>query len=270
MNSWLDWLKQTGPQVIADIVFAAVILIVGFILSGIARKIVIRLISQGKLKKEKMLISLAARSTRMSVIVLAAIMAMDKLGISIAPFIASLGVGGLVLGFAFKDTLSNFASGLLILIYRPFRIGNAVDIDGTMGTVIDLSIVNTTLQDFEGPVIFLPNSKVWGSKIINISRAKVRRAIFTIGIGYDDDLKNAWQVLWDLISEDDRILKEPGPFIRLSELADSSVNFQVFVYSSPGDYGSLLNDFYSRAKTKLVDAGISIPYPQTDVHLFQK
>jgi small conductance mechanosensitive channel len=181
-----------------------------------------------------------------------------------------MGVGSLVLGFAFRDTLSNFAAGLLIIIYRPFRLGDTVDIGGTMGQVADFTIVNTCLRAFDGPVIYLPNSKVWGNKIVNISRAKTRRAIFTIGIGYDDDLKKAWQVLRDLVAGDERILKEPGPFIRLSELADSSVNFQLFVYSSPGDYGSLLNDFYSRAKTRLVAAGLSIPYPQTDIHLFQK
>lgn len=270
VNAFIVWIRETGPEVLACIAYAVVVFIAGLIVGHIAGKAVTKALNCGKLKDEKMLISLASRTSRVTIIVLAGIMALDKLGVSIAPFVASLGVGSLVLGFAFKDSLSNLAAGLLILIYRPFRIGDTIDVGGTMGNVLDLTIVNTKLKDFAGLIIFLPNSKVWGSTIVNYSRAQYRRAIFTVGISYSDDQNKAWDVLQKLINQEERILKDPAPFIRLSELADSSVNFQIFAYTKPGDYGKLLNDFYAKAKTALESAGYSIPFPQTDVHMYQE
>ncbi|MDP8213643.1 MAG: mechanosensitive ion channel [Candidatus Euphemobacter frigidus] len=270
VNTFIAWIKEAGPDVLACIVYAVVIFIAGLIIARIAGKFVVKALSQGKLKDEKMLIGLASRTVRLSILILAGIMALAKLGISITPFVASLGVGGLVLGFAFKDSLSNLASGLLILIYRPFRIGDTIDVAGTMGNVLDLTIVNTKIKDFAGPIIYIPNSNVWGSKITNFSRAEYRRAIFTVGIDYGNDQNKAWDVLQKLINKEERILKDPAPFIRLKELGDSSVNFQMFVYTKPGDYGKILNDFYAKAKTALESAGFSIPFPQSDVHLYQE
>lgn len=269
MNAFQEWLTATGPAMLADIVYALVIIIAGIILARLLGKLITRLFLRGDLKDEKLLIGLATKSVKSAVIVVAVMIGLEKVGISIAPFIASLGVGGLVLGFAFKDSLSNLASGILILIYRPFRVNDVVDVAGTMGLVLDLSIVNTTIKDFGGPIIYLPNSQVWGTKIINYSRAEYRRPIFTIGISYDDDQSKAWDVLQKLINDDDRIITDPAPFIRLSELADSSVNFQMFVYCRPADFGPIQNDFYARAKTALEEAGFTIPFPQTDVHLHQ-
>ena len=270
VNTFVAWIREAGPDVLACIVYAVVIFIAGLIIARVASKFVIKALSRGKLKDEKMLIGLASRTVRITILVLAGIMALAKLGISITPFVASLGVGGLVLGFAFKDSLSNLASGLLILIYRPFRIGDTIDVAGTMGNVLDLTIVNTKIKDFAGPIIYIPNSNVWGSKITNFSRAEYRRGIFTVGIDYSDDQNKAWDVLQKLINEEERILKDPAPFIRLKELGDSSVDFQMFVYTKPGDYGKLLNDFYAKAKTALEAAGFSIPFPQSDVHLYQE
>ncbi len=267
VNVFVSWIREVGPGVVAGVVYALVIFAIGLLVSRIAVKILRGFFSRGKLREEKMLIGLMTRTIRLTIIVLAGIMALDQLGVSIAPFIASLGVGGLVLGFAFKDSLSNLASGILILIYRPFKIGDTIEIGGTMGNVLDLSIVNTTVKDFAGPIIYFPNSQVWGEKITNFSRAEFRRSIFTVGIDYADDQNRAWDVLQKLINEEERILKDPAPFIRLSELGDSSVNFQMFVYTKPEDFGSLLNDFYAKAKTALEAAGYSIPFPQQDIHI---
>ncbi len=266
-NVFVSWIREVGPGVVAGIVYALVIFAVGILVSKMLAGAIRRIFARGKLKNEKMLIGLVTRTVKGAVIVVSGIMALDQLGVSIAPFVASLGVGSLVLGFAFKDSLSNLASGMLILIYRPFTIGDTVDIGGTMGNVLDLSIVNTTLKDFAGPIIYFPNSKVWGSKIINLSRAEFRRSIFTVGIDYTDDQNGAWDVLQKLINAEERILKDPAPFIRLSELGDSSVNFQMFVYTKPADFGALLNDFYAKAKTALEAAGYSIPFPQRDIHI---
>lgn len=268
INAFVVWIRDTGPEVLACIAYAIVIFISGIIVGNIAGKAITKAMDRGKLKDEKMLISLASRTARIAAIVVAGIMALEKLGISIAPFVASLGVGSLVLGFAFKDSLSNLASGILILIYRPFKIGDTIDIGGTMGSVLDLTIVNTKLKDFSGPIIYLPNRKVWGNKITNYTQAEYRRAIFTVGIDYGDDQNKAWEILQKLINEEERILKDPAPFIRLQELGDSSVNFQIFAYTEPGDYGKLLNDFYAKLKTALESAGYSIPFPQADVHLY--
>ncbi len=266
-NVFISWIREVGPGVVAGIVYALVIFVIGILVSKVLGGALRRVFNRGKLKDEKMLIGLVTRTVKGAVIVVAGIMALDQLGVSIAPFVASLGVGSLVLGFAFKDSLSNLASGMLILIYRPFRIGDTVDIGGTMGNVLDLSIVNTTIKDFAGPVIYFPNSQVWGSKITNFSRAEFRRSIFTVGIDYTDDQNGAWEVLQKLINDEERILKDPAPFIRLSELGDSSVNFQMFVYTKPADFGPLLNDFYAKAKTALEAAGYSIPFPQRDIHI---
>ena len=242
------------------------IFIVGITIAVLCRKAVRKVLSRGKLKDERMLISLAGNAVRWVVIVFTGIMALKRIGLDMGPFLVSLGAGGIVVGFAFRDTLSNFASGLLVLIYRPFRVNDTVDVGGTMGQVLELTLVNTKLKDFSGPEVYLPNSKVWGSKIINYSRAQFRRAVFAVGISYDDDQQKAREIMLTLINEEERILKDPAPFIRLNELADSSVNFQLYVYCKPSDYGSLLNDFYSKTKQALDSTGISIPYPQTDIH----
>ena len=270
MNEWIQWFKATGPAWTANLVAALAIILVGSLLARVAVQVIRRVFARSKLKDEKLLVRLTLRSTRAGIMVLSGITALDRIGVSIAPFVASLGVGGLVLGFAFRDSLSNFAAGLLILIYRPFRLNDVVDVDGNFGQVVDLSIVNTTIKDFAGPLIFLPNSRVWGSKIINISRAEFRRQIFNVSISYGDDQLRAREVLSDLISRDERIVNDPAPFIRLSELADSSVNFQIFAYCKPSDFGSLLNDFYSRAKTAMEEAGFTIPFPQCDVRVYQE
>jgi len=266
INAFAVWIRDTGPEMLACIAYAVVIFIAGIIIGRFAGKAITTAMDRGKLKDEKMLISLAARTARIAAIVVAGIMALEKLGVSIAPFVASLGVGSLVLGFAFKDSLSNLASGILILIYRPFKIGDTIDVGGTMGNVLDLTIVNTKLKDFAGPIIYLPNRKVWGNKITNYAQAEYRRAIFSVGIAYGDDQNKAWDILQKLINDEERILKDPAPFIRLQELGDSSVNFQIFAYTEPGDYGKLLNDFYAKLKTALESAGYSIPFPQIDVH----
>ncbi len=267
VNGFVVWIRDSGPEMLACIAYAVLIFVAGIIVGHIAGKAITKAMDRGKLKDEKMLVSLTSRTARITAIVVAGIMALEKLGVSIAPFVASLGVGSLVLGFAFKDSLSNLASGILILIYRPFKIGDTIDVGGTMGNVLDLTIVNTTLKDFSGPIIYLPNSKVWGNKITNYSQARYRRAIFSVGIAYDDDQNKAWDILQKLINGEERILKDPAPFIRLQELGDSSVNFQIFAYTEPGNYGKLLNDFYAKIKTDLEAAGYSIPFPQTDVHM---
>ncbi len=270
MNKWMEWFTSAAPGWAANLVAALLIVLAGSLLARLAVRAVKRVFARSKLKDEQLLIRLTLRAVRASIMILAGIVALDRIGISIAPFIAGLGVGGLVLGFAFRDSLSNFAAGLLILIYRPFRLDDVVDIGGNFGKVIDLSIVNTTIKDFAGPLIFLPNSMVWGSKITNISRADFRRQIFTVSISYGDDQQRARELLAELVAGDERIVKEPAPFIRLGELADSGVNFQIFVYCKPSDFGSLLNDFYVRAKTVLEEAGFTIPFPQRDVHIYRE
>ena len=268
-NVFISWIREVGPGVVAGIIYAVVIFIIGMLISKLLGGALQRIFSRGKLKDEKMLIGLVIRTVRGAVLVVSGIMALDQLGISIAPFVASLGVGSLVLGFAFKDSLSNLASGMLILIYRPLKIGDTIEVSGTMGNVLDLSIVNTTIKDFAGPIIYFPNSQVWGAKITNISRAEYRRTIFTVGIDYTDDQNGAWDVLQKLINAEERILKNPAPFIRLKELGDSSVNFQMFVYTKPSDFGGLLNNFYAKAKTALEEAGYTIPFPQQDIHMIE-
>ena len=267
MQAWKNWFFEQGPEIVVSLASALIILGVGFLAARLASRVLKRALSRGKIGQEKMLIGLICKAARAVVVILAAIIALEKIGVSVAPFIAGLGVSSLVFGFAFKDTLSNFASGLLLIIYRPFLIGDLVDVAGTMGTVEELSIVNTRLKSLEGPIIYLPNSAVWGAKVTNLTRSTIRRTIFEVGIDYGDDIGTAFRVIEKVVADDARILQDPAPFVRLSGLGDSSVNFQIFVYAQPGDFGSLLNDFYARLKPALEAEEISIPFPQQDIHM---
>ncbi len=267
MAALKNWFFSRGPEMLANLVFALVILAIGYLVSRVAVKIIQGMLARGKLKNEKMLIRLISKTVRALVLTVVGIIALEKIGVSVAPFVAGLGVSSLVFGFAFKDTLSNFASGLLLIIYRPFQIGDLIDIGGTMGSVEDLSIVNTTLKSMDGPVVYLPNSAVWGAQVTNFTRSTVRRQIFEVGISYGDDVIKAFRVMEGILAGDPRVLKDPSPFVRLSGLGDSSVNFQIFVYTRPDDFGGVLNDFYARLKQGLEAEGLSIPFPQRDLHL---
>ncbi len=203
----------------------------------------------------------------MIVVILAAI---KNLGIDTMSIIAILGAAGLAVGLALQGTFGNIGSGVVLILFRPFEVGNYVAAGGESGTVEAITLFNTTLLTPDNKVILIPNSAIASGNITNFSKKEERRVDFTFGIGYDDDLKKAKTTLREIIDADARILKDPEPFIGVGELGDSSVNFTVRVWVKASDYWGVHFDTIEKVKLTFDEKGISIPYPQMDIHLDQE
>ena len=192
---------------------------------------------------------------------------LNLFGIQTASMIAVLGAAGLAVGLAMQGTLSNFAAGVMLLVFRPFKIGDYVEVAGTAGTVQEIGIFSTTLHTPDNVKIIVPNSSVYGDTITNFSANNTRRVDLMIGIGYGDDIGRAVETIGRVIAADARVLKEPEPQIAVAELGDSSVNLVVRPWCAGADYWALRFDLTRAIKEQLEAAGCSIPFPQQDVHL---
>jgi small conductance mechanosensitive channel len=188
-------------------------------------------------------------------------------GIETTSLIALLGAATVAIGLALQGTLSSFASGVMLLIFRPFKVGDYVDIGGVVGSVQEIALFTTHLHTPDNVAIVVPNSAVYGKVIRNFSANSTRRHDITIGIGYDDDIGVAIATLQKILDADDRVNQDPAPFLGVTELADSSVNILVRCWCASGDYFALKTDLLRAFKERLEAAGCSIPYPQQDVHL---
>jgi len=202
-------------------------------------------------------------------LVVISLAALSQAGVETTSFIAILGAVGLAIGLAFQGTLSNISAGVMIIIFKPIKIGEFVDAGGAMGTIEEINIFNTIMKTGDNKVIIISNSNIIGGNIINFSRKDTRRVDLTFGIGYDDDLKLAKETLVQILNEDERILKDPEPFVAVSELADSSVNFVTRSWVNSADYWGVYFDTLEKVKLVFDEKGISIPYPQMDVHTKQ-
>ena len=198
------------------------------------------------------------------------ITAAGQLGIKTTSFLAILGAAGLAIGLALKDSLSNFASGVMIILFRPFKVGDCVTAGGNTGSVKHIDIFNTILMTGDNQRIIIPNSSVTGGAITNVNAEETRRIDLIMGIGYDDDIKLAKATLEELVKNDSRILTDPAPKIAVAELADSSVNFIVRPWVKTADYWAVRFDLTENIKLTFDEKGISIPYPQQDVHMYQE
>ncbi len=192
---------------------------------------------------------------------------LGMLGIEMTSFIAILGAAGLAVGMALSGTLQNFAGGVMILIFKPFKVGDYIDAQGYSGTVKEIQIFNTILKTPDNKTIYIPNGGLSTSSLTNYSNEPQRRIDWTFGIGYGDSIDKAKQTLMELINTDERILKTPEPFVAVSELADSSVNFAVRVWVKGEDYWSVFFDMNEKVYNKFNEVGLNIPYPQMDVHI---
>jgi small conductance mechanosensitive channel len=195
---------------------------------------------------------------------------LSVLGVNITPLFAVLGGASFILAFAMQETLGNLAAGLMIMINKPFDVGDLIDTNGVIGEVEAVSIVSTTVRTLDNQVVILPNSQVWGSIITNVTVSPVRRVDMVFGIGYGDDIDTATQVLERLVRDHPLVLDEPEPRIAVHELADSSVNFVCRPWTKTENYWDVYWDITRQAKEGFDQAGVSIPFPQRDVHLFQQ
>lgn len=205
-------------------------------------------------------------SLMLAVVVLATL---EQLGVTTTSAIAILGAAGLAVGLALQSSLSNFASGVMLIIFRPFNVGNFVEAGGTSGTVERINIFNTIMKTPDNREIIIPNNQIYSGTIINYSARSTRRIDLVIGIGYQDDMKKARDLMMEVIKNDNRILNDPEPAIMVAELADNSVNFNVRPWVNSSDFGAVRSDLLENIKNTFDANGISIPYPQRDVHLHQ-
>lgn len=249
------------------IIAAAAILIIGIWVAKLFRKI-----TKNILKKRDMdptLGSFVGSLIYYAMIVFVVLAALAQLGIQTTSFIAVIGAAGLAIGLALQGSLANFAAGFLIIIFRPFKVGDYIEGAGTAGTVEEINILSTQLITPDNKTVIVPNSNMTSSNIVNYSTKGTRRVDMVIGIGYEDDIDKAKKILQEIIEEDDRVLKEPEPLIALAELGDSSVNFYVRPWTKADDYWSFLFETTEKVKKRFDNEGISIPYPQRDIHLYE-
>lgn len=203
-------------------------------------------------------------------IILVLIAALGHLGINTTSFLTIVGAAGLAIGLALKDSLSNFASGFMLIMFHPFKVGDFVTAGGASGTIKAIDIFNTTLHTPDNQKVIVPNSKITSDVITNVTANDTRRVDLVIGIGYDDDIAKAKNILKDIIKDEKRILKDKITKIAVSELADSSVNFVVRPWVKTSEYWDVYYDLTEKIKITFDKEGISIPYPQQDVHLFSE
>jgi small conductance mechanosensitive channel len=195
------------------------------------------------------------------------VVALSALEVNIAPLLAAIGAAGFVIGLALQGTLSNFASGLLILFYRPFDVGDVIDAGGVSGIVDSVSLVSTHIRTFDNKMMIVPNNDIWGGTITNATASETRRVDMVFGIGYDDDVDIAKGILERIVNEHPLVLDDPAPVIQLNELGDSSVNFICRPWAKNSDYWKVYWDITRSVKQEFDRTGISIPFPQRDVHL---
>jgi small conductance mechanosensitive channel len=197
------------------------------------------------------------------------IAALNQLGIQTTSFIAILGAAGLAIGLALQGSLGNFAAGVLMIIFKPFKVGDFIEGAGVAGTVEEIQIFTTQLKTPDNKTIIVPNAKMTGDNITNYTMKGTRRVDFVFGIGYDDDIDKARKIIEKIIAEDNRVLKDPAPMVAVSELADSSVNFVARAWTSADDYWGFYFETTEKVKKQFDAEGISIPYPQRDVHVYE-
>jgi small conductance mechanosensitive channel len=265
MQEWFDpvvnWLAGYGLKIVA----ALAIFIIGRIAVGILTGLVKRLLARaGTDETLARFVSNLAKGLLLTFVIIAAV---SSLGIETTSFIAVLGAAGLAVGFALQSSLSNLASGVMLIVFRPFKQGDYVEAGGAAGTIEEVAIFNTVMKSPDNRKIIVPNGSIIGGSITNYSAHPTRRIDLVFGIGYDDDIRKAKQILERIVSEDGHVLEDPAPVVAVLELADSSVNFAVRPWVKTADYWDVYFDLTEKIKLTFDAEGISIPYPQTDVHL---
>ena len=262
-----DWLASSGINTLISAVLFIVILIAARWLAGMARRVTARALrhsdqSISQLLKE-MLISMAGTI----VFLIGVLVALSQVGVSVTPMIAGLGVVGFIVGFALQDTLSNFASGAMILAYRPFDTGDFISAAEVEGTVKKMNLVNTTVVTIDNRVLVIPNSKIWGGVIMNFTGQHLRRTDMLYSVSYSEDLDHVQRVLEELIAADERFLTDPEPIVRVKQFSDSSIDFVVRAYARTEEFWETVWALNKAVKQRFDAEGITIPFPQRDVHM---
>ncbi len=265
----VDLMTREGPRLIFRLLLVLFILFAFFQFSKLVQKGVDRALGSARVRISHLLHRMIVSTVRNLVVIFGVLIAISQLGVSLGPLLAGLGIAGFIIGFALQDSLSNFASGLMILMYRPFDVGDWVEAGGVKGRVSHMSLVNTTFMTQDNQRLVVPNNMLWQSVITNVTAQRTRRIDLMFGIAYGDDIEKAERVLQEIVTEHEAVLDDPEPKVKLHELGDSSVNFIVRPWVKTGDYWDTYWDITKAVKIRFDQEGISIPYPQRDVHVIE-
>jgi small conductance mechanosensitive channel len=263
-----DKLMQLFQDYALPLVWAIIIFIVGRLVARIIAGTVAKAMTKSKV--DTTLIKFAQNAVYILLMIFVILAAIAKLGIQTTSFAAILAAAGLAIGLSLQGSLGNLAAGIMLILFRPFRVGDYVEAGGTSGTVEEIQIFNTIMTSPDNKEIIVPNGQIIGSTITNYSTKPTRRVDLVIGVSYGDDLKKVRAVLEDILSQEKRILEEPAATIAVLELADSSVNFAVRPWVNAGDYWPVRFELQETIKTRFDEEGITIPFPQQDVHFVQE
>lgn len=273
IEQWLNTAKDQainhGPTLVFKLFIFCLILFVASLVGKLVKKIVSNTVSNSKLNFSKLLQDFFTSLSGKAVFTIGLLIALSQLGIELGPLLAGFGIAGVIIGFALQDTLSNFASGMMILIYRPYDVGDLINAAGVSGRVSHMSLVSTTIKTLDNQRLIIPNNKIWGDTINNITAEHQRRVDMTFSIGYGDNIEQAEAVLTSIVEAHPKVQKVPAPLIKLHVLGDSSVDFIVRPWAKPEDYWDVYWDITREVKMRFDAEGISIPFPQRDVHIYQ-
>ena len=268
LNTSIDLSQMVNNYLIPwaiNIALALAIFIVGRMIArgmvALAKKLL------EKAKMEVILINFVTSILSAVLLLIVIIASLDQLGVDTTSLIAMLGAAGLAVGLALQGSLQNFAAGVMLVIFRPFKDGDYIEAGGTAGTVEHINIFNTLIKTPDNREVIVPNGAIYGGIIVNYSARDTRRIDMVFGIGYGDDIKKAKDLLTNIVQADERILKEPEPLVAVGELAESSVNFKVRPWVKSGDYWDVHHDLNEKIKLAFDENNISIPFPQMDVHM---
>jgi small conductance mechanosensitive channel len=260
MNTLIAFATNYGIRILG----AVLVLIIGRVLAGVARNGVRKGLTKGKM--DPALVSFFSSLAYYLILIFTVLAALRNFGIETASLVAVMGAAGFAIGFAMQGALSNFAAGVMLLVFRPFKIGDYIDAAGTAGTVKEIHLFTTMLYTPDNVRVLVPNGKIFGDTIKNFTAEETRRIDIVMGIGYGSDIERAIAIMQRIMTEDERVLKAPEPQIAVAELGDSSVNLVVRPWSRKEDYWSLKFDLTRRFKESFDREGIEIPFPQRVVH----
>ncbi len=260
MDDYLPIVIQYAFQFFMAIVIFMVGKWAAKLLTRLLRKILVRA------KVEDILADFVCALVKGGLMLVVVIAALNQLGVDTTSLVALIAAAGLAVGLALQNSLQNFAAGVMLLVFRPFKVGDLVETGGVEGVIEGISIFSTVMRTVDNKELIIPNGSIYEGIITNYSAKENRRIDMIVGIGYDDDIRKAKDIIWEVLKSDERILKDPAPTVAVDELADSSVNFVVRPWVKTADYHSVRFDFNEKIKLTFDEKGVSIPYPQMDIH----
>ncbi|UCE20206.1 MAG: mechanosensitive ion channel [Gemmatimonadota bacterium] len=268
MQDVFETLTSFATVYVLKVVGAIVILIIGRIAANIGKRIIMKLMRNRNV--DEAIVGFVGTLAKTLILVVAVVAALEAFGVKTASFVAILAAAGFAIGFALQGSLSNFAAGVMLLVFRPFKVGDFIDAAGEKGSVRAIRIFTTELASPDNVQIIIPNGQIFGSIIKNYAANDIRRVDLTAGIGYGSDMTKAADILLRILKEDPLVLDEPAPVVAVSELADSSVNFVVRPWCKKENYWTLFFRITQNIKEEFDKAGIEIPFPQRDVHMYKE